>query len=74
MSVAPGDLVQLSEPDYQYGTGPLRLRITRVRFDLSTWYDGRWVWLEGIEIRVDDQDGRLRQVLVRVSALPKPEA
>lgn len=58
VGVSPGDVVQLSEPDYQYGIGALRLRITRVRLDLSTWYDGHWVWLEGIEIRLDDRDGR----------------
>ncbi|MBM0229198.1 hypothetical protein [Micromonospora sp. ATA51] len=76
MSVASGDVVQLSEPDYKYGVGPLRLRIARVRLDLSAWYDGQWVWLEGTEIRWDDRDrdGPFRQVLVRVSALPQPEA
>ncbi len=74
VAVSPGDVVHLRERDYQHPTGPLRLRIARVRLDLSIWYDGQWVWLEGIEIRADGQAGPHRQVLVRVAALPQPEA
>jgi hypothetical protein len=74
VTVSPGDVVHLRERDYQHTTGPLRLRITCVRLDLSIWYDGQWVWLEGVEIRADGQAGPHRQVLARVAALPKPEA
>ncbi|MGC5031084.1 hypothetical protein [Micromonospora sp. DT229] len=38
----------------------MRLRVVRVRLDISQWYDGQWVWLEGIEIGPDDQDGACR--------------
>ncbi|WBB50870.1 hypothetical protein O3597_10555 [Verrucosispora sp. WMMA2044] len=69
VSVAAGDVVQLAESDYRYADGPLRLRIVRVRPDLSEWYDGEWVWLEGVEIGPDDQDGAFRPVLARVAAL-----
>ncbi|MFD1084972.1 hypothetical protein [Micromonospora andamanensis] len=69
MSVAPGDVVQFAESDYRYADGPLRLRIVRVRPDLSELYDGEWVWLEGVEIGPDDQDGAFRPVLARVAAL-----
>ncbi|MBQ1047080.1 hypothetical protein KBX50_01120 [Micromonospora sp. C51] len=69
VSVAAGDVVQLAKSDYRYADGPLRLRIVRVRPDLSEWYDGEWVWVEGIEIGPDDQDGVFRPVLARVAAL-----
>ncbi|NJP34644.1 hypothetical protein [Micromonospora thermarum] len=74
VAVVPGDVIHLREHDYQHGCGPLRLRIIHVRLDLSTWYDGQWVWLEGIEINTDGRAGRFRQVLARVAALPQAEA
>ncbi|PWU51808.1 hypothetical protein DLJ47_20460 [Micromonospora sp. S4605] len=69
VSVAPGDVVQLAESDYRYAEAPLRLRIVRVRPDLSEWYDGEWVWLEGVEVGPDGQDAAFRPVLARVAAL-----
>ncbi|MFC0030071.1 hypothetical protein ACFFMM_11110 [Micromonospora chaiyaphumensis] len=69
VSVASGEVVQLAESDYRYADGPLRLRIVRVRPDLSEWYDGEWVWLEGVEIGPDGQDEAFRPVLARVAAL-----
>ncbi|WP_349877198.1 hypothetical protein ABIH81_24320 [Micromonospora sp. HUAS YX12] len=69
VTVAAGDVVQLAETDYRNAEGPLRLRVVRVRPDLSEWYDGEWVWLEGVEIGPDGQDGALRPVLARVAAL-----
>jgi hypothetical protein len=56
--LTPGDVVRLVEQDHRYAARPLRLRIVRVRLDLSVWYDGRWVWLEGVELRRDG--GRAR--------------
>lgn len=70
--VVPGDVVRLAATDHRYADGPLRLRIVGVRWDVSEWYDGQWVWLEGVEIGPDDQDGSFRQALVRVAAL-RPE-
>ncbi|MCZ7422964.1 hypothetical protein O7605_26015 [Verrucosispora sp. WMMA2121] len=69
VSVAAGDAVRLAESDHRYATGPLRLRIVRIRADINEWYEGEWVWLEGVEIGPDDQDGPLRPVLARVAAL-----
>lgn len=46
------------------------LRITRVRDDLSLWYDGDWIWLEGDQL---DDDGLVVdriQALVSVAAIP----
>ncbi|WP_422733376.1 hypothetical protein ACN26Y_21430 [Micromonospora sp. WMMD558] len=73
VSVVPGDVVQLAESDYRYADGPLRLRIVRVRPDLSEWYHGEWVWLEGVAIGPDGQDAAFRPVLARVAAL-RPQA
>lgn len=73
VAVAPGDVVHLREPDYQHGSGTLRLRIVCVRLDLSLWYDGQWVWLEGIEMPTTGGTGCFRQVLARVGALPQPQ-
>ncbi|MBQ0905524.1 hypothetical protein [Micromonospora sp. U21] len=72
VGVVPGDVVRLAESDYRYADGPLRLRIVRVRLDVSEWYGGRWVWLEGVEIGPDDQGRSFRQALARVAAL-RPE-
>ncbi|MGC5031085.1 hypothetical protein [Micromonospora sp. DT229] len=71
VSVVPGDVVRLRSSDYRYATGPLRLRIVRVRLDISQWYEGEWVWLEGVEITPGGQDGAWRPVLARVCALPR---
>ncbi|WLS43274.1 hypothetical protein Q3V37_17810 [Micromonospora profundi] len=73
VAVAPGDVVHLREQDYQHGSGPLPLRIIGVRLDLSLWYDGQWVWLEGIEMPSPGRAARFRQVLARVGALPQPQ-
>jgi hypothetical protein len=70
--VGPGDVVSLAEDDHRYSWGPVRLRITVVRLEISRWYDGEWVWLQRIEIRPDGSDGELRSVLARVAALPHP--
>ena len=69
VGVTPGDVVRLAEADYRYAEGPLRLRVARVRLDLSQWYDGQWVWLEGVEIGPDGENGDWRPVLARVAAL-----
>lgn len=61
----------LAEPDYQYGRGSLRLRVTRVYHDTSRWYGQDWVWLDGVEIRWNGDEGPPRRVLARASALPR---
>lgn len=73
VAVVPGDVVHLREQDYQHGCGPLWLRNVCVRLDLSLWYDGEWVWLEGIEMSSHGGAGRFRQVLARVAALPQAQ-
>ncbi|MGC5053157.1 hypothetical protein ACLQ2S_17080 [Micromonospora sp. DT48] len=72
VSVAAGDVVRLAESDHRHATGPLRLRIVRIRPDISEWYGGEWLWLEGVEIGPDDQDGPFRPVLARAAVLQLP--
>jgi hypothetical protein len=34
----------------RYRATGLVLRVDRVRVDISQWYGGAWVWLEGVEL------------------------
>ncbi len=69
VSVRAGNVVTLCDGEYRYGQGPVTLLITRVRTDISLWYDGAWVWIEGFPILGDGSEGPLRTVLARVAAL-----
>ncbi|GAA2716646.1 hypothetical protein ACFY2R_22605 [Micromonospora olivasterospora] len=74
--VSVGDVVTVAEDDYCYGTGPLRLRITRRPAGLDH-PRLEWVELTGVELRPDgsaacgDQarTAPVRSALVRVAAL-----
>ncbi|GIJ23612.1 hypothetical protein [Micromonospora lutea] len=72
VSVAAEDVVRLAESDHRHATGPLRLRIVRIRPDISEWYEGEWVWLEGVEVGPDDQNGPFQPVLARAAELQLP--
>ncbi|GIF75302.1 hypothetical protein [Asanoa siamensis] len=48
----------------RYHGGPFWLRVTCVREDISLWYGGDWVWLEGIVLV--DQGAALGRVQVLV--------
>lgn len=53
----------------RYRNGDLVLMVRRVRVDISQWYGGNWVWLEGDEF--DERGhtpGTPTQALVHVSA------
>lgn len=56
----------------RYQDYPCTLRVTRVRADISRWYGGDWVWIEGI--RLDDHQDVIDRVqaLVHVDALALP--
>jgi hypothetical protein len=62
-------IVRLTPADCQFRSEPLTLRITRVRVDISRWYAGDWVWLEGDAL--DDAGHAIErtQALVAVAAL-----
>lgn len=69
--VPPGTELHLADADWRYGPGPLWLRVQRVRRDISGYYDGREVWIDGW--RLDPYTGvpvAAVQALVRISALP----
>ena len=76
--IKPGDVLQVNEPDYKYGTGILRLRVSKVG-SAQRLPDGEWVDLEGFTLRADGSHlaTEPRHVLVRISslrgALKRPE-
>lgn len=71
--VPPGTVLQLAAEQWQYADGPLRLRVLRVRHELSRYYDGRHVWIEGLRLDDAGRPGAFVQALVRIDALPPAE-
>ena len=65
----PGTVLTLARHDWRYGRHRLRLRVSRVRWDLSRYYGGEWVWVEGESLGADGMPLGRTQALVRVSAL-----
>jgi hypothetical protein len=69
-----GRVLQIPADQCRYRERTLFLLVTRVRIDISQWYGGNWVWLEGDEI--DRQGRRLTTtselVHVSVCALDPP--
>ncbi|HEX8346069.1 MAG TPA: hypothetical protein VF657_15220 [Actinoplanes sp.] len=66
--LAPGVVLDLAEPDYLYGTGPLRLRLA-TPLDTQRLAQLEWVRLIGDEIRWNGEITPGRDVNVRVSAI-----
>lgn len=70
-----GDVIDVAERDYKYGTGRLILRITAIggKQRLS---DGEWLDLDGLELRADGtQLGQHpRHAFVRLNAVRRLEA
>jgi hypothetical protein len=66
-----GDVIEVAEEHYLYGTGVLRMRVTAVRSDPVRHPGLEWIRLRGVEIRWDGSDGPEREVLVRLKALRK---
>jgi hypothetical protein len=73
LRVAADDLVlsvvRLAPADCRYRDQPLTLRITRVRVDISRWYGGDWIWLEGDALDETGHPIEHTQALVAVAAL-----
>jgi hypothetical protein len=69
-AVRVGDVIEVAEPDYRYGTGRLVLRVTVVG-QVLVLPDGEWLELEGLALRPDGSPlvERPRPALVRVAAL-----
>lgn len=68
-----GDVIQVDEQDYKYGTGRLVLRITRLG-ERVRMADGEWLNVEGLTLRPDGTpiEQRPREALVRVAAVKLP--
>jgi hypothetical protein len=54
-----GAVLNLAPGQWRYETRPLRLRVTKVRADISRWYGGTWIWVYGTELHPDGQLYRL---------------
>ena len=61
-----GEVLQFQEPDYQFGVGPLTLRVTHVA---NTSSDPEWIELRGMQISTLGHDVTQRTVLVRRTAI-----
>ena len=65
-----GPVIALAEPDYRYGTGPLRIRIERVDWPHPDHHDGEvWYGVDGIELSDDGREVQRRHALVKASKL-----
>ena len=70
-----GETIRLAERDYCYGVGELHLRLTSIG-EVEQHPDGEWLKLAGIQLRRDGTQLSVqpREVLVRVTSVPQPEA
>lgn len=67
-AVQPGEVLTLTESDYQYGLGPLRLRVEHVdRVHVLTFDGENWYQVFGVQVTADGKELSRRQVLVRGS-------
>lgn len=69
-----GQVVELPEPHYLFGLGPVRLRVTRVYPGVSHHHGVAWVTVDGDELGHRDASLGSRQVLVQArvwAALPR---
>jgi hypothetical protein len=65
-----GDVIDVNDRDYKYGTGRLILRVTTIG-DRQRAADGEWVDLDGLELRPDGTQLGVqpRHAVIRVAAL-----
>ncbi|MEU8607131.1 hypothetical protein AB0C29_03900 [Actinoplanes sp. NPDC048791] len=63
-----GHLLRIPADRCRYRESGLVLLVRRVRLDISQWYGGAWVWLEGDEIAGTGYSLGWTQALVHVSA------
>lgn len=63
-----GRIVHVPAGSCHYRDGALVLLVRCVRLDISQWYGGQWVWLEGDELSSSGFRLGWRQALVHVSA------
>jgi len=63
-----GHLMRIPADRCRYRDAGLALLVRRVRLDISRWYGGVWVWLEGDELADTGHSLGRTQALVHVSA------
>lgn len=69
---APGQILELRAGDVRYRSAPQRFLVQRVREDISGWYDGDWVWLEGYALHPTAGHRMIwLQILVAVNAIER---
>ena len=66
-----GSVLELASGQWRYDgqDQAVRIQVQRVRTELSRWYSGEWVWVEG-PVSVAGGPVGWRQILVRVDAIP----
>jgi hypothetical protein len=74
----PGTLLRLNAQDWRYGRGcatgqPVELVVTGLRHDLTRFYGGREIWVEGHTPTCRPDHRPCRQLLVRTAAVPQLE-
>jgi len=68
LPVRPGDVIQVAEPDYCYGKGTLKLRITEI-LGIDRQSDGAWVSMYGVTVYPNGRESAVHPVSVRLSVL-----
>lgn len=66
-----GEELRLREGDCRYYDDALVLRVERARPELSTYYDGAWLWLDGWRLDANGLPERHVQVLVSCEAIKR---
>lgn len=66
-----GQVLDLAGAEVRYRGCGLRLRLDRVRLDISGWYDGAWVWVEGQQLDGSGRPVGWQQALVAVAAIER---
>jgi hypothetical protein len=61
----PGDVLRLTPEDARYLDEPVLFRVIATRPDVSRYYEGAWIWVDG-EVLGEDGSVRRLPLLIRV--------
>ena len=64
-----GRVLRVPAGGCRYRDDAFKMRVSRVRTDISLWYAGAWVWLEGEDLGQVEATRRFAPALVHVSVL-----
>jgi hypothetical protein len=67
-----GTVIDVGPEEVRYRGRPLKMRIDDYLPEISQWYDGEWVWVQGYELDEADVPISWVQALVRTSLFAKP--